>query len=174
MNVIGNKASIAIEYVLTDSVELMGYARFWFSNQPLGSLEDLIYFEGYLLGCLEDLLRKPGLPECYDSPSVSQTFALLEKDLSSFDEEEAEDFSERARPFFLTCGTLFDDFLVFSHRRNHTFGRVIWRLETPEQDLVFADLKGTSRAVCSGDFSYREVDELANQLRAVLRRAQST
>lgn len=32
LNVIGNKVSFAIEYVLADSVELMGSARFWFSD----------------------------------------------------------------------------------------------------------------------------------------------
>lgn len=81
MNVIGNKTSIAIEYVLTDSVELMGYARFWFSNQPLGSLEDLIYFEGYLLGCLEDLLHKPDLPEC--RTGLGKAYFLVESAPSS-------------------------------------------------------------------------------------------
>lgn len=46
LNVIGNKVSFAIEYVLADSVELMGCARFWFSDIGCGGLAVSIVMAG--------------------------------------------------------------------------------------------------------------------------------
>jgi len=170
---IGNKLTIAIEYEVTSQAPLMGHGRLWFEGQPLGSLEDLIYLDGYLLGCLEDLVKKPRLTQRYQHMDEQGLFLQLDGDLSSYDEEDSKDFSEQARPYFVTCGTLFDCYLVFSYRLDDVRGSIMWRLEGDIDDLPFNDLKQASRADHFATFEYAQLLTLISEFRTGLSQAGS-
>lgn len=164
---IGNKRTLAIEYHVINPVSMTAQARFWFENQPLGSLEDLVYLEGYVLGCLLDLENKPLLTERYQNKDTQQLFSTLDHDLESWQEDD-DDFSEDARPYFLTCGTLFDCYAVFAYRMDDTRGRIMWRISCAEEDLPFQDLKNASRDMHFATFSYAGLAALITELKAVL------
>lgn len=167
---IGNKEIIAIEYVVADPESRMGHGRLWFEGQPLGSLEDLIYFDGYLLGCLQDLQKKPPLTDRYRGTDKHRLFHALYDDLCSYDEDDSKDFSETAWPYNLTCGTLFDCYSVFAYRQDDEQGRILWRLEGDRENL-FNDLKHASRDVHVADFSYERLRVLASEFENALRDA---
>lgn len=97
---IGDKRSMAIEYRVANPASLTAHARLWFEGQQLGSLKDVIYLDGYLLGCLSDLARKPCLAPRYQNKDAYQLFNILEQELGSWDEDDGHDLSEQARPFF--------------------------------------------------------------------------
>ncbi len=165
---IGNKRTLAIEYRVSNPVSMTAQARFWFENQPLGSVEDLVYLDGYVLGCLLDLEHKPLLTARYQNKDVQQVFSALDQDLESWQEDDDDDFSEDARPYLLTCGTLFDCYAVFAYRMDDTVGQIMWRIKGEEENLPFQDLKNASRDIHFATFSYAELAALITELKAVL------
>jgi len=167
---IGDKKSMAIEYRVANPASLTAHARLWFENQQLGSFEDVIYMNGYLLGCLRDLARKPYLVSRYQNKDAQLLFNILDQELGSWNEDDGHDFSEEARPYFLTCGTLFDCYSVFAHRLDDTYGRIMWKITCDEQAMPFEDLKLTSRDICIATFSYSELAALTEEIQAVVGR----
>lgn len=165
---IGNKHSIAIESAMTHMGSALGHACLWFGNEQLGSLEDLIYLDGYLLGCLLDMRKKPHLTARYQGKDDHQLFSTLNQDLESWDEDDDKDFSEEARPYLLTCGTLFDCYTVFSYRLDETHGRIMWQITCEEENTPFEDLRTASRDVHFATFDYTELASLISELQSVL------
>jgi hypothetical protein len=47
MKIIGEKDKIAVEYLIEDRNNNLGYARIWFGGTSLGSSKDLIYLKSY-------------------------------------------------------------------------------------------------------------------------------
>lgn len=136
IQLIGNKGSLAIEYMVTNPDLLMGHGRLWIENQPLGYWDDLIYLRGYLGACLVDLAAKPALQHQYQDKAPLQLLKELEQDLGSW-EDESNDRSEHAQPYLLTCGTLFDAYLVFAYRQNEEIGIILWRGQYDDEGSPF-------------------------------------
>ncbi|MFJ4453236.1 hypothetical protein ACIP1G_05000 [Pseudomonas sp. NPDC089392] len=170
IRLIGDKRSMAIEYRVANPASLTAHARLWFEGQQLGSLEDVIYLDGYLLGCLRDLARKPCLAPRYQNKGAHLLFNILEQELGSWNEDDGHDLSEQARPYLLTCGTLFDCYSVFAHRLDDTHGRIMWKITGDEQAMPFEDLRHTSRDICIANFSYSELAALTEEIQAVVGR----
>lgn len=165
---IGDKRTLAIEYSLANPASMTAHARLWCESQQLGSLEDLIYLDGYLLGCLLDMRKKPLLTARYQGKDDHQLFSTLNQDLESWDEDDDKDFSEEARPYLLTCGTLFDCYTVFSYRLDETHGRIMWQITCDEENTPFEDLRTASRDVHFATFDYTELASLISELQSVL------
>lgn len=122
----GNKIQIAIEYQI-ESKE-MGYAKLWFNNQPLGSIEDLIYWESYLLQGLNQIKQVNPILSFYNLEDPSHLFSTLVNQLSV--EGEKNSFQ-----YLISLGTFCDDFTVFAFKEDHEI-HLLWKLNYKEEEYV--------------------------------------
>lgn len=155
-NIIGHKDTMALEYFIIDEKLFMGYARLWFNGDFLGTMEDVIYFDGYIIGGLLDLLNKKELSDRYFSDEYITTFKLLEADLLS-DNDESTDVGELSQCFSVHMGTLLDDFTVFSYKIDDEKGVILWEISSIDENIPFNDLKHYPRKIFTKEFNYNDV-----------------
>jgi hypothetical protein len=54
--IIGNKETFAVELTIDENNPKMGYAKLWLQNIFLGTNEDLIFLNGYLISLIDELI----------------------------------------------------------------------------------------------------------------------
>jgi len=166
--VIGNPSTLALEYCIADASKMMGYSRLWVGNASLGSIEELVYLDGYVMGCLQDLRRKGTLHARYAHLQGPALFHALDDDLRLSDQCAAADSREEAYPYLLQCGTLFDVYAVFASRNETGAFCVLWRLESPVGDLPYSDLAAATHEIHSAEFTGEQLDAVIEQFAQVI------
>ena len=133
--IIGNKNKFAVELEFSNRDKKMGYGKLWIQNEYFGTIEDLIYLDGYLIGVIEELLKAPKVNLAVNNKSE------LWKHLQ-FENKDNDDFN-------IFGSTFTDDFEGYRFEVDHRIF-LVWRLITNEEH-VFKELKsyGTDIRVCS-------------------------
>ncbi|HFV9294362.1 TPA: hypothetical protein ACIAIE_004237 [Serratia fonticola] len=170
-NMIGTKSTVGIEYDISDSNLFTGYARLWFEDNSLGSLSELIYLDGYLVGGLMNIMKKVRLRPIFLGESQEETFCKLNEALcisdDDFYDDEKNDLSELARSYSVTFGTLLDDFTIFSFKGEADEGNILWEISSPVENVVHAELKNYPRRIFSSKFSYDDIELLINKIESL-------
>jgi len=130
MKLVGNKGNFAVEFEIVDFDRLMGYSKIWFGNNFIGTSEDLIYLESYLLIGLE----KIGNAAVHKIDLVYNS----EEDLYNYFNNRLLNSNDNgAHKYLVYFGSFCDDFTVFSFLQDNMIN-IIWRLHnniTPFKDL---------------------------------------
>ncbi|QXF32003.1 hypothetical protein CE143_01535 [Photorhabdus luminescens] len=160
-NIIGNKSTFAVEYSLENKEKLIGRAKLWINGISLGSLDDTIFFDGYLIGGLTEILNKNKLDERYLLDDHHLIYDLLEKDMNLFDDEKY----DLAKSFSVNLGTWSDYFDVYSYKLTDNIGIILWKFIGHNDALE--DLIGYPRCVFYEQFRYDELVNIINKLHIV-------
>ena len=133
--IIGNKNKFAVELEFSNRDKKMGYGKLWIQNEYFGTIEDLIYLEGYLIGVIEELLKAPKANLAVNNKNE------LWKHLQ-FENKDNDDFN-------IFGSTFTDDFEGYRFEIDHKIF-LVWRLITND-DYIFKELEsyGTDIRVCS-------------------------
>tara|TARA_Y100001934_G_C11574395_1_gene415936 strand:+ start:100 stop:357 length:258 start_codon:yes stop_codon:yes gene_type:complete len=76
--IVGNKKSFAVEFTQSESNPKMGYGKVWIQNEFYGTKEDLIYFQGYLISLLDELINTKEIDFEFEKLSDSELFECFE------------------------------------------------------------------------------------------------
>ena len=159
---IGSKKSFGIEYRVTDKERKMGYARIWLGGNFLGTFQDLIYFESYLLSGLEYIGKIRNLKL---TSNPKENYRILEKKVNDDDDYDIYQYQ-------ISFVTLTDDFLIFSY---HTEGliHIHWKLMTSKKKITFDDLKPYPRRSLHHAIAYDDFWDVVNTLSDQLSKLQN-
>jgi len=149
--IIGDKESFAVEIKFSEQDSQMGYGKLWIQNQFYGTIEDLIYLNGYLLGLIEEILNASPV----DFDHSDKTKPELMHQLS---ERVEENFN------YKICGATFtDDFDGYKFKDSDRI-YLIWQLRQ-DQPMVFDELKDYRFDIhlCSAD--RLEIESVLNELK---------
>jgi hypothetical protein len=151
--IIGDKNNFAVEFSFAENYpKEMGFGKIWIMGKFIGTSEDLIYLNGYLIRTLHQL-KKPILNKGIAGLDKNKLFEWLKK---------SEDWTYR-----VSSTTFIDDFLIFSYQKeNRTY--LIWKLE---QDSFFNDLNSYPKEVQLESVETKLVEEITNKVEAEFRNA---
>ncbi|KAA9340255.1 hypothetical protein [Adhaeribacter soli] len=151
--IIGDINNFAVEFSFAENYpKEMGFGKIWVRGKFIGTSEDLIYLNGYLLRTLYEF-KKPILNNGIAELNKNQLFERLKK---------SEDWVHR-----VSSTTFIDDFVIFSYQReNRTY--LLWKLE---QDSFFNDLKSYSKEVQQESVETKVVEEVIKKVEAEFKNA---
>ena len=130
-DIIGDINEFAIEFTITNKNNFMGYARLWLSGKILGDQSDLIFFDSYLFGLLEQICNSKIIE--YPFPIDNQ--ALLYFTLKKYTYQKY-DVNFNGSKYCCTGATFTDDFFVFSYLDNNCIV-VLWKVrKNPSSEVV--------------------------------------
>ncbi len=125
MKIIGDKAKIAIEYKIIDKNQFVGYSRIWLNNNFIGTIEDLIFFKGYLFKGLDYLLNSNEIDSCvfnvFSNYDLKKIYYYFVKNLNNNSPK------WNSYKYMNSFGTFTDDFLIFSFRHEE-YIYIIWKI----------------------------------------------
>lgn len=133
--IVGNKKSFAVEFTQSESNPEMGLGKIWIQNQFYGTNEDLIYFNGYLISLLDELLNLKTVEFNHDNLSELELFNFFEN-------------IENENDYLINGSTFTDDFTAYGFE-NKGYVYLIWKMKN-DQEILFSDLKnyGTDLKFC--------------------------
>ncbi|MCF2875931.1 MULTISPECIES: hypothetical protein [unclassified Tenacibaculum] len=147
--IVGNKESFAVEFTQSESDPKMGFGKIWIQNDFLGTNKDLIYFQGYLISLLNELINAKEIEFEFDKLSESELFERFENKQNRFD-------------YLIEGSTFTDDFIAYRFNKN---GKIylIWKMWN-DKEILFSDLKdyGTNIKFCST--KKIEIETIKNEL----------
>ncbi|MEO9503260.1 MULTISPECIES: hypothetical protein [Flavobacteriaceae] len=147
--IVGNKKSFAVEYTKSESDPKMGYGKVWMQNEFYGTKEDLIYFHGYLISLLDELIGVKTIDFDFEKLSESEIFEHFE--------------NKKNRDSYLISGSTFtDDFIAYGFEKNGIVN-LIWKMWN-DKEVLFSDLKdyGTNIKFCHTE--KRQIENVKNEL----------
>ncbi|MEW5677226.1 hypothetical protein ABGT15_13005 [Flavobacterium enshiense] len=148
--IIGNKDVFALEFYKNENNPKMGYGKLWIQNMFLGTKEDLIFLNGYLIGLLDEIIN-----------SQSIEINIIEKD-----KEEIFDLikstNEKRSEYIVLGSTFTDDFEIYSfEKENQIF--LLWKLRN-DIEIIFDELKNYSKEIHFVQVSKNEVQNVKEKL----------
>ncbi|CAM4095766.1 hypothetical protein FLBR109950_15810 [Flavobacterium branchiophilum] len=136
MKIIGNKSKIAIEYKVKDKKQFIGYSKIWLSNNFIGTIEDLIFFKGYLFNGLDYLVNCDEIDSClfnvFNNYDLKKIYYYFKRNLNN-DNAELNSYKYKN-----SLGTFTDDFLIFSFKYEE-YIYIIWKITNTKSN--FNDIK---------------------------------
>ncbi len=147
--IVGNKKSFAVEYTKSESDPKMGYGKVWMQNEFYGTKEDLIYFHGYLISLLDELIGVKTIDFDFDKLSESEIFEHFEN-------------KENRDSYLISGSTFTDDFIAYGFEKNGIVN-LIWKMWN-DKEVLFSDLKdyGTNIKFCHTE--KRQIENVKNEL----------
>lgn len=147
--IVGNKKSFAVEFTQSESDPKMGYGKVWMQNEFYGTNEDLIYFQGYLISLLDELIGVKKIDFDFDKLSESEIFEHFEN-------------KENRDSYLIRGSTFTDDFIAYGFETNGTVN-LIWKMWN-DKGILFSDLKdyGTNVKFCHTE--KKEIENVKNEL----------
>ncbi|UUF15513.1 MULTISPECIES: hypothetical protein [Flavobacterium] len=136
MNIAGDKNIFAVEYEIINFENLMGFSKIWLGGNSIGTIEDLIYMDGYLLNGLREISNSKTISD-FIIEDQNLLFDLLVEKL----ENETDDNTYK---YLISFGTFCDDFIIFSFLNNNQI-HVLWKLLSNK--TIFTDLNNQSKKV---------------------------
>lgn len=158
---IGDKSQMAVEYYIENESKFIGRATFWIHNNFFGSLDDTIFFDGYLIGGLVDVLNKNELSNRYSLDKYSDIYYLLDRDRDIGDDE----LYELANSYHINLGSWSDYFDIYSYRLTKDSGVILWKFIGGNDDLK--DLINYPSCVFHEEFNYSELSDLIEKIRTI-------
>lgn len=151
---IGEKKDFAVEYSFSnDYPKNMGYGRIWIRNKFIGTYEDMIFLNAYLLGTLYELKEAEYLSDDLKQLTTQQLF----------DEFYNNDY--RYRQYMVGGSTFTDDFSIWVYKlADQTC--LLWKLM---QSSIFDDLKNYGQEVFSDNVSTDRLNEVISKLESEFR-----
>ncbi|WP_422091797.1 hypothetical protein [Tenacibaculum ovolyticum] len=145
----GNKNSFAVEFTQSDSDSKMGYGKVWIQNKFYGSNEDLIYFDGYLISLLDELINTKTIEFEFQMNSDLELFENFENHQNRFE-------------YLIRGATFTDDFTAYGFEKD---GKIylIWKLRT-DQESLFTDLKDYGTEVKLSFAKKSEIENIKSKL----------
>ena len=136
MKIIGLKEQFTVEYKIVDHKRLMGYSKIWFGINSLGTIEDLIYIDGYLIKGLQKIANSIYIDMDVESDK-NMLFNKLNARLNDLNDNEI-------RKYLKIFGTFCDDFTLFSFLIKNEIN-IIWKLNS--NNTLFSDLNSQNLEV---------------------------
>ncbi|WP_028892698.1 hypothetical protein [Tenacibaculum sp. 47A_GOM-205m] len=124
--IVGNKKSFAVEFTQSESDPKMGFGKVWIQSEFYGTNEDLIYFQGYLISLLEELINVNKIDFESDKLTQSELFEHFEN-------------KENRDEYLIRGSTFTDDFTAYGFEKNGIVN-LIWKMWN-DKDILFSDLK---------------------------------
>ncbi|GAB5564264.1 MAG: hypothetical protein Wins2KO_13270 [Winogradskyella sp.] len=147
--IVGNKKSFAVEFTKSESDPKMGYGKVWMQNEFYGTKEDLIYFQGYLVSLLDELIGVKTIDFDFDKLSESEIFEHFEN-------------KENRDNYLISGSTFTDDFIAYGFEKNGIVN-LIWKMWN-DKEVLFSELKdyGTNIKFCHTE--KRQIEIVKNEL----------
>ncbi|MAB47726.1 MAG: hypothetical protein CMC05_03760 [Flavobacteriaceae bacterium] len=123
--IVGNKKSFAVEFTQSESNPKMGYGKVWIQNEFYGTKEDLIYFQGYLISLLDELINTKEIDFEFEKLSDSELFECFENKPNRDD-------------YLIRGATFTDDFIAYGFEKNGDVN-LIWKIRN-DKEILFSDL----------------------------------
>ena len=139
---IGNKNEIGVEFIFDKLLirnSYYGYGKIWFGGNFLGSIEDSIYFDGYLLSQLQDILKCEEI-NLHDLPSDLE---------SKFNYFQAIEDDDKSNLFYKIYTTTFTDiYRIFAYKNKNVI-TIIWKVTWHD---TFDNVKTQGREIFTYQF----------------------
>lgn len=148
--IIGDKETFAVEIIIDKNIPGMGYAKLWLQNTFLGTKEDLIFLNGYLISLIDELINSTPIRIDIQDKKTTEIF----NSVKSSDENRSE--------YAIIGATFTDDFEIYSFEKfNDIF--IFWKLRDVE--MIFDELKFYSKEVHIGKVSKHELEEIKEKVK---------
>ena len=150
---IGDKNQIGVEFIfdkLLNGKTYNGYGKIWLGGNFLGSIEDSIYYDGYLLGQLQAIINCREL-----NIEIPTTIDGLYKFFENIELDEKNIISYR---IFTTTFT--DMYQVFAYKINNII-TIVWKVIWVD---TFNDIKSQEKTIFSYQF---EIEKLSHILKVL-------
>ncbi|MCL9805482.1 hypothetical protein NAT51_08110 [Flavobacterium amniphilum] len=145
---IGNKETFAVEFTKSEDDQRMGYGKLWLQNAFLGTKEDLIYLNGYLVSLLNELIQAQTISFDTGNKSSFEVFELIR--------------SKNYRSDYAIVGSTFtDDFEIYAFKNEEKIV-VFWRLYN--QEMIFEELQQYPREIQTAQINQQEIEGVKEKL----------
>ena len=147
--IIGNKESFAVEFTPSESNTKMGFGKVWIQGEFYGTNEDLIYFQGYLISLIDELINVKKIDFDFENLSETEVFNHFQN-------------MESRNDYLINGSTFTDDFIAFGFEKNG-FVYLIWKMWN-DQEISFSDLKNYGNAIKLCYSEKAEIKKIKNEL----------
>lgn len=131
--IIGNKDIFAVEFIIDEQNPQMGYGKLWIQNVFLGTIEDYIFLNGYLLSLLNEIIASQTIQVNIENKNKEEIFKSIKS-------------TNKKRSVYKVMGATFtDDFEIYSFENNGEIC-LVWRLRSAIE-MIFEDLKNYNREI---------------------------
>jgi len=131
--IIGNKETFAIELTINENNPKMGYGKLWLQNSFLGTSEDLIFLNGYLISLIDEIINSKEINFELENRNEIKIFEVLKSN------------SKKRSDFAIIGSTFTDDFEIYSYKKNDKI-IVLWKL-IHDKEMIFNELKKYSKEI---------------------------
>jgi len=131
--IIGNKETFAIELTINENNPKMGYGKLWLQNSFLGTSEDLIFLNGYLISLIDEIINSKEINFELENINEIKIFEVLKSN------------SKKRSDFAIIGSTFTDDFEIYSYKKNDKI-IVLWKL-IHDKEMIFNELKKYSKEI---------------------------
>ena len=104
--IIGNKETFAIELTINENNPKMGYGKLWLQNSFLGTSEDLIFLNGYLISLIDEIINSKEINFELENRNEIKIFEVLKSN------------SKKRSDFAIIGSTFTDDFEIYSYKKS--------------------------------------------------------
>ena len=152
---LGDKNSFAIEVRFKENDPKLGHGKLWFQNNYYGTIEDLIYIEGYLIGLVKSILNAP-------TPDFEYKTRTKKELLDKLREEAKENFDYK-----IASSTFTDDFEGYKFQdAGQLF--VLWQLNS-ETEQLFEELKDYGNEIHYCSVTREEIQSVVDELKTIIK-----
>jgi hypothetical protein len=151
--IIGNKETFAIELTINENNPKMGYGKLWLQNSFLGTSEDLIFLNGYLISLIDEIINSKEINFELENRNEIKIFEVLKSNL-------------KKRSIYAIIGSTFtDDFEIYSYKKNDNI-IVLWKLH--DREMIFNDLKKYSKEIQFASVSLIELEIIKKKILEII------
>ena len=151
---IGDKNEIGIEFIfdkLLKGNSYYGYGKIWFGGNFLGTIEDCIYYDSYLLGQLQTIINCKEL-------NIEKLPSTVEAKYKYFEKIELDE--QDITSYRISTTTFTDMYQIFAYKINNII-TIIWKVIWVD---TFNDIKSQEKTIFSYQF---EIEKLTHILKVL-------
>ena len=161
---LGSREALGVEVKITERNEKgtpLGYGRIWLGGHFIGTMEELIYLDSYLLGGLYQLMQAEEMKDA--------GFPALKEDQYQWFVAKGQDTNENSYDGYLVnFGTFMDRFERWAYRQGEGV-TLLWKIDTRKNQYMPEDLLDYPREVFRFTAKQEEFKELARRLERILK-----
>jgi hypothetical protein len=152
--IIGNKETFAVELIINENNPKMGYGKLWLQNSFLGTSEDLIYLNGYLISLIDEIINSKYINFELENKNEIEIFEVLKSK------------SKKRSDYAIIGSTFTDDFEIYSYKKDDSI-IVLWKL-MQEKEMIFNELKKYSTEIQFATVSIIELEIVKNKILEII------
>lgn len=161
---LGSKEALGVEVKIMEKNEkgtLLGYGRIWLGGHFIGTMEELIYLNSYLLGGLYQLMQAGEMKDA--------GFPTSKEDQYRWFVAKAQDMNDDSYDSYLVnFGTFTDRFERWAYRQGEEV-TLLWKIDTRENEYMPKDLLDYPKEVFRYSAKQAKFKELARWLDRILK-----